>query len=499
MKISLRYLAFILLAVVTGAGLTAAEPLWTCGMHPQIIRKEPGNCPICAMKLQPVRNNSVGSAKAATPAGERTVKYYKSTMIPGQISQKPAKDTMGMDMVPVYDSEDTSAENNIQIDAATTQRMNLKTALVERGPVKRSFRTVGVVAYNEEGFHDITTKYDGWIEKLHVNTTWAVVKAGDPLFDIYSPDLYNAQLNYLVAMRNGGSTGGPLIRAALARLQLFDLPEDFVSEITRTGAAQHTYTFRAPAEGVVIEKMAVAGQMIKAGEKIFRLADLSTIWVLAQLYEKDLPFVSAGQSAEVGTSYGLPHTFQGKVQLVVPQFDDQTRTATARILLANHDLYLRPGMFTDVRFTAELAASAVLVPDSAVLRSGERDTVFIAREGGSFEPRNVTLGSRSDGNFYEVLSGLAVGDRVVTSGQFMLDSESQLREAIQKMLKSPEGSPPPNAAAPIAPAPSDPRKILHYKSSMMPAETSPTPAKDSMGMDMVPVYEEPPASKLSTE
>jgi len=417
-------------------------------------------------------------------------------MIPGQISQKPAKDTMGMDMVPVYEGEDASAENNIQIDAAMTQRMNLKTALVERGPVKRDFRTVGTVAYNEEGLRDITTKYEGWLEKLHVNATWTMVKAGDPLFDIYSPDLYNAQLNYLVATRSEGTAGGALTRAALARLQLFDLPEDFIAEVARTGEARRTYTFRAPADGVVIEKMAVAGQMMKAGEKIYRLADLSTVWVLAQIYEKDLPFVREGQATEVRTSYGQQRSFAGEVQLLLPQVEEQTRAATARIVLPNPDRYLRPGMFTDVRFTTQLAQSAVLVPDMAVLRSGERNTVFVAKDGGSFEPREVQLGSRSEGNFYEVLSGLAVGDRVVTSGQFMLDSESQLREAIQKMLKSAEGVATAGApTAPAASAPADGRKVLRYQSSMMPAETSPSPAKDSMGMDMVPVYEEPaPAS-----
>jgi hypothetical protein len=180
----------------------------------------------------------------------------------------------------------------------------------------------------------------------------------------------------------------------------------------------------------------------------------------------------------------VQRTFEGKVQLLLPQVEDQTRTATARIVLPNPDGYLRPGMFTDVRFAAQLTESAVLVPDMAVLRSGERNTVFIAKDGGSFEPRVVTLGSRSEGNFYDVLSGLAVGDRVVTSGQFMLDSESQLREAIQKMLKGDTA-----AATPTAAKPADARKIKYYKSPMTPGEISDKPGKDSMGMDLVPVYE----------
>ncbi len=485
------------LALVTRAQATAARAqLYTCGMHPQIIRDAPGNCPICGMKLQPVRANSAAAGPGpAAAAGGRKVKYYRSTMIPGQVSEKPGKDTMGMDLVPVYEGEDAAADHIIQIDAATTQRMNLRTALVTRGPVKRTFRTVGVVAYDEAGLRDITLKYEGWIEKLYANTTWTRVQAGDPLFEIYSPDLYNAELNYLIVSRSEGAAGGPLTRAARERLRLFDLPDAFVAELARSGEAPRTYVFRAPADGVVIEKMAVTGQVMKAGERIYRLADLSRVWVLAQIYEQDLPFVQAGQPAEVRTSYGVPRIFEGPVQLLLPQVEDQTRTATARIVLPNPDGYLRPGMFTDVRFASQLTDSAVLVPDTAVLRSGERNTVFVAKDGGSFEPREVQLGSRSEGNLYEVLSGLAAGERVVTSGQFMLDSESQLRDAIQKMLKSSEATPTAETPAPpAAPAPADDRKILRYQSSMMPGETSPTPAKDSMGMDMVPVYDEPPAS-----
>jgi multidrug efflux pump subunit AcrA (membrane-fusion protein) len=400
-------------------------------MHPQIIREEPGNCPICGMKLQPVRANAAKTVTA--PAGERKIKYYKSTMTSGEVSEKPGKDSMGMDMVPVYEGEDSKA-TAIQIDAGTVQRMNLKTAVVARGPLRREFRTVGTVTYNEEGFRDITTKYEGWIEKLHVDATWTTVKEGDPLFEIYSPDLYNAELNYLVARQSEAQDGGALIRAARARLQLLDLPAEEIEELDRSGKAPRTRVFRAPAAGVVIEKMAVVGQMVKPGDRLYRLADLSTVWVVAQIYESDLPFVREGQTATVRTTYGAMRTFAGQVSRLLPQVEEQTRTVSARIAVSNADGFLRPGMFTDVKFVAQLADSAVLVPEMAVLRSGERNTVFVALDGGSFEPRDVQLGNRSEGGNYEVLSGLVGGERVVTSGQFMLDSESQLREAIQKML-----------------------------------------------------------------
>ena len=281
-------------------------------------------------------------------------------------------------------------------------------------------------------------KYEGWIEKLFVNTTWASVKAGDPLFEIYSPDLYNAELNYVVALRSEGTATGPLTRAALTRLQLFDMPAEFITNLQNSREAQRTFIFRAPSDGVVIEKMALAGQMMKPGERIFRLADLSHVWVLAQIYEQDMPFIHAGQDATIRLTYGPERTIEGHVELLLPQVEEQTRTATARIILPNTDGSLRPGMFVDVRFAAQIADDAVLVPDLAVLRSGEHNTVFIANPDGSFEPREVRLGVRSQGNFYQVLDGLVGSEQVVISGQFMLDSESQLRDAIQKMLKAPD-------------------------------------------------------------
>lgn len=420
-----------LLLVLSVSSLLAAEQLWTCGMHPQIIKKQPGPCPVCAMALTPVRANTGG--------GERKIQHYKSTMS-AEVSPKPAKDSMGMDMVPVYEGGDSSAPT-IQIDAATVQRMNLKTDLVTRGPVKREIRAVGSVVYDERTFRDITIKYEGWLEKLHVNATWTPVKTGDPLFEIYSPELYNAQLNYVVGKRGEGPQGGPLTRAALARLQLFDLAPEFIADLERSGEAQRTYVYRAPADGIVVEKMAVAGQMMKPGERIYRLADLSSVWIHAQIYENDLAVVRPGQSATVRATFGRARDLTGEVALILPQISEQTRTATARFALPNAEGDLRPGMFVDVRFSVQLSDSAVLVPETAVLRSGERNTVFIARDGGSFEPREIKLGARSQDGRYEVIEGLADGERVVTSGQFMLDSESQLREAIQKMLKAGDAAP----------------------------------------------------------
>jgi RND family efflux transporter MFP subunit len=417
----------------------AEQQLYTCGMHPQIIKTEPGDCPICGMKLTPIRSNKAAGSSKAT--GERTIKYYKSSMIPGEVHNAPGKDTMGMDLVPVYDGEDSSAQNAIQIDAVTIQRMNLKTGLVEKGPVSRAIRTVGSVSFNEESQRDITLKYEAWLEKLHVAATWTKVKAGDPLFDVYSPDLYNAELNFVVAKKAEGEKGGPLTDAALSRLKLLDLPAEEIAAIAQSLEVPRTRTVVSPVDGVIVEKMGIVGQMMKPGERVYRLVDLSTVWVTAQVYESDLAFVQEGQEARVRLTYGSGRDYSGRVARLIPQVDEQTRTVSARIVLANEDGQLRPGMFADVHFEATLKTEATLVPEMAVLRSGERNTVFVAKDGGSFEPREVNLGLRTQAGLYEVLSGLQVGERIVTSGQFMLDSESQLREAIQKMIKGNSSSP----------------------------------------------------------
>jgi len=451
-----RFLSLVLFACLGLHEAAGEEPhLWTCGMHPQIIKSEPGDCPICGMKLTPILRNE--------------------------------------------------AKSSLQIDAATVQRMNLKTALVGGGPVERDIRTTGNIAYNEEGLRDLTLKYEGWIEKVLVGSTWARVRQGDPLVEVYSPELYNAELNYVVARRSEGENGGPLTEAALARLQLMDLPAEEIDGITKTLEVPRTRVFRSPITGVVLEKMAVVGQMMRPGERFYRLADLSTVWVVAQIYESDLAFVTEGQAAEVRLSYGSGRIYTGVIERLLPQLDEQTRTVAARIVLANEDGALRPGMFADVHLRARLREKAVLVPESAVLRSGERNTVFVAREGGFFDPREVKLGLRSHDGFYEVLSGLAEGERIVVSGQFMLDSESQLREAIQKMIKG-EASPAKpavqDAGSPVEASASLPAGVTLF---VCPMEEDLDSVTDKPGrcpkcnMNLVPLAELEPAHRQAAE
>jgi len=379
---------------------------------------------------EPNENAASQSTGKAGGTGPRKIKYYKSTMMLGEISQTPRKDSMGMDMVPVYEGEDNSTA--ISVDPVTVQTMGVRTAEVTLSPLQRVIRTVGVIDYNETALADVTTKFRGWIEKLYVDATGKQVKKGEPLFDIYSPDLYSAQNEYVVALASGAAG---LKASARQKLALFDISDDQIAELERTRTPQRTLRVNAPIDGIVVEKMAVQGQMVEAGMKLYRLADLGLVWLQAQVYEQDLAFLKLGQEAEVSLSYLPDRKFRGRITYIYPTVDEKTRTARVRMEFHNPGLFLKPGMFATVQVRAELEPSALLVPDLAVLRSGEKNTVFVALDGGKFEPRTVSLGPRAENNMYQVLSGLKEGERVVTSGQFMFDSESQLREAIQKMLE----------------------------------------------------------------
>jgi len=444
-----------------------AKKLYTCGMHPQVIQDHPGNCPICGMKLTLIRKQ-VGDV----PAGERKIKFYKSTMTPGETSPTPAKDSMGMDMVPVY--EDAAAADNssaIAVDAATQQNMNLRTAEVRRDALRKTIRTLGAIDYNETALADVTTKFKGWIEKLNVDATGQLVHRGEPMFEIYSPELYSAEAEFLLALA-AGSTNDPgalaLRETAVQKLKFYDVADAQITELEKSRTPRKTLPVSAPMSGFVIEKNVVSGQMVDAGMKLYRLADLGIVWVLAQVYEQDLAFVQLGQEAVVKVASMPDREFRGRVTFVYPTVDEKTRTAKVRLEFENPGYFLKPGMFVSAQIQSELADSAVLVPESAVLRSGAKNTVFVALAGGKFEARDVALGVESENGFIQVINGLSAGERVVTSGQFLLDSESQLREAIDKM-RGPTAAAktetvaenPTNAAAAVAPTRAEPEASFY--------------------------------------
>ncbi len=437
---------------------SAGETLYTCGMHPQVILPKPGLCPICGMKLVPIRKQPAMMAEA-TGGGRRKVLYYKSTMSPGETSPGPAKDSMGMDMAPVYEGAAGPAETGvISIDSATRQNMDLRTGLVTNGPVRRTVRTVGVVDFNEATLADVTTKFKGWIEKLYVDTTGQQVHRGEPLFEVYSPELYSAQTEFVLAMNEAASKGGVgaelIEKSALDKLRYFDVSNAQIAELQKTRQVKKTLQVIAPLDGIVVEKTVVAGQMVDAGQRLYRLADLGLVWVYAQIYEEELPYIRLGQEVTVTLTYLPDRKFRGRVTYLYPTVDDKTRTARVRMEFHNPGFFLKPGMFATVELSAELMPAAVLVPDLAVLRSGAKNTVFVALDGGRFAPRTVVLGPRAEHGMYQVLNGLSAGERVVISGQFLLDSESQLREAILKMQEPetrPVGEPAVATAPPAGP------------------------------------------------
>jgi multidrug efflux pump subunit AcrA (membrane-fusion protein) len=373
---------------------TAEKQLYTCGMHPQVIQDHPGNCPICGMKLTPIRKQGEAGAQAA---GESQA---------------------------------------IAVDPVTIQNLGIRTALVTRGPLRRTIRTVGTMDYDESALAEVTTKFKGWVEKLYVDTTGQQVHCGDPLFEVYSPDLYSAQVEYLQALNAPAGAGGDIAalkETARLKLKYWDISDAQLAALEKSRQPRKTLRIDAPMDGFVVEKAVVQGQMVDAGMKIYRIAELGLVWVYAQIYEQDLPYLKLGQEATVTLSYLPDRVFRGRVTYIYPNVDEKTRTARVRMEFHNPGYFLKPGMFATVQATSELLPSALLVPDMAILRSGEKNTVFVALDGGKFEPRTVTLGPQAEHDMYQVLDGLKEGERIVTSGQFMLDSESQLREAIQKM------------------------------------------------------------------
>ncbi|MGH8046250.1 MAG: efflux RND transporter periplasmic adaptor subunit, partial [Chthoniobacterales bacterium] len=369
--------------VETAAG--GEKTLYTCSMHPQIIREKPGDCPICGMKLEPIRKQASASMR--------------------------------------------SQDGVIAVDARTIQQMGVRTALVSRGPLVKDIRAMARIDFNETAVSDINVRESGWIEKVYVDSVGKLVHRGEPLFDFFSPELLVAQKEYLLAIERGSDYAAQ----TLVKLRNVGISETQVAALQKTRQARQVVQVESPRDGFVVEKNALEGQMVERGMKLYRIADLATVWVFADIYESDLPFLKVGQPATVRLSYMPDRTFVGRVSYIYPTVDEKTRAVRVRMEFANPGNFLKPGMYATAEIHAELSPDSVLVDDAAVLRSGERNTVFVALGDGRFEPRVVSLGARGAGNVYQVLDGLKPGERVVTSAQFLLDSESQLREAVEKM------------------------------------------------------------------
>lgn len=421
---------------------------YTCPMHPAYVSDEPGNCPICSMKLVPLA--------AAADSGARKLLYYRSPMDPSVRSDKPAKDSMGMDFVPVYADELHEATPSVPGRAAVTLSperrplLGIRSEEIHHGPLSRVLRTVGRVAVDERRLHHIHTKWDGYVEHLYVDFTGKFVERGDPLLSIYSPELVATQQEYLLALearKRMGASGIPsvaqgsldLLEAAHQRLLLWDVRDEDIAALERAGKVSRTVDLHSEVAGYVVQKMAFHGMRVTPADTLFDIADLRHVWVLADVYESDLPLVRVGMRSELAASYQPGHAWRGAVTYVDPTVEEKTRTVKVRIELANEGLQLKPGMFADVRLLADVG-TGLSVPESAVIDSGGRKLVFIDRGEGRFEPREVTLGVRAGAGF-QVISGLQDGERVVTSANFLLDSESSLRGALSGMASPSPAAP----------------------------------------------------------
>ncbi len=380
--------------------------------------------------------------------GDREVLYWKAPMDPTEIYDKPGKSKMGMDLVPVYADEARDEGGQVRINPVTVQNMNIRMATVQRKDLSTTVRTVGKVHYDEQKLYHINSKISGWIEKLHVNYTGQKVKEGQPLYSIYSPQLVTTQREYLLALNtldkiNGTgyetvrSGSNSLLQAARKRLDYWDIPEAEIERLRQTAEVQKTLTMRAPSSGVVVMKSATEGEHIKAGNNVYQIADLSTVWVQTSIYDYEVPWIREGQPAEMELSYQPGKVYKGRVAYVYPEVDEKTRTVQVRLEFPNPREELKPGMYANVRIESRPISDAVVIPSEAVIRTGERNMVFVALGGGQFEPREVTLGVEGGprNDELQVLSGLEPGEKVVTSAQFLIDSESRLQEAIQKMLR----------------------------------------------------------------
>jgi multidrug efflux pump subunit AcrA (membrane-fusion protein) len=361
-------------------------------------------------------------------------------------SDKPGKSPdCGMDMVPVYEGEVPSKKmpkGSVMIPIEKQQLIGVKTGIVKTRHLKKIIRTVGRIDYDERRVKDIHTKIEGWIEKLYVDYTGKFVKKGTPLLSIYSPELVSTQEEYLLALKankyfqkssfpdvkSGGET---LIQATKRRLLLWDITENQIRKLEKTGVVKKSLILHSPINGFVINKTAFEGKYVTPADPLYTIADLSNIWIYADIYEYEIPLIKKGQEVLAKLSYLPGETFKGVISYIYPYLENKTRTVKVRMDFDNKGFKLKPKMYAKVEINVDLGRK-LAVPEDAVLDSGIEQIVFIAKEGGHFEPKRVKLGLKTDG-YYEVLSGLSEGEKVVTSANFLIDSESRLKSALGTM------------------------------------------------------------------
>ena len=390
---------------------------------------------------------SVSKAEGSPGASaERKILYWKSAMDPSFVSKAPGKDKMGMDLVPVYEGEEPQGPaGTVRIDPVTMQNIGVTSSMVKRERLTREVRTVGRIDYDETTVRHIAPKIGGWIEAQHVNFAGQVVQRGEPLLEIYSPELVATQEEYLIALRyqnvlsesslkDSLAGADDIVRAAEMRLRYWNITDSQIEALRERGELTRTMVLYAPFRGIVVERNVPEGGFLRPGQTVYSIADISTVWVYANVYEYEAPWLKIGQEATMTLAYEPGKTYRGAVTYVYPYLDNKTRTIEVRMEFPNtSDLHLKIDMWANVVLESEVAREGLAVPIQAVMRTGRRNVAIVALDGGRFEPRDIQLGAQA-GDAFEVLEGLVEGDRIVTSANFLINSESNLQAAIRKMI-----------------------------------------------------------------
>ncbi|MEW6602939.1 MAG: efflux RND transporter periplasmic adaptor subunit [Nitrospirota bacterium] len=332
-------------------------------------------------------------------------------------------------------------ENTVEIEPEKQQLIGVKIVAAAVKPMQKTIRTVGRVEYDERRLSTVNTKFEGWIEKLHIDYTGKYVKKGEPLAEIYSPELVATQQEFLNVLKwttptlNRGEQGGVsdmlsqdaerIIDAARQRLKLWDITDEQIQEIEKTGKPVRTLTIYSPSTGYIVQKMALQGMRVMPGEKLFDIADLSTVWVISDIYEYELPLIKTGQTANISLSYFPDKIFSSTIDYIYPSLAGETRTARVRFIISNPSVQLKPQMFTNVEIKVDMG-KRLTVPDDAVIDTGTRQIIYVDKGEGYFEPREVHIGLKA-GGMTEILHGLSAGEKVAASGTFLIDSEAQLK------------------------------------------------------------------------
>lgn len=434
-----------------------------CPMHPNYRSDKPGDCGICGMKLVPDDDASHPHDAPAQASANRKLLYYRDPKQPDFKSDKPGTNpATGNDLEPVYADDSASMPmGTIRVRPEKQQLIGVKFGEATTAAGTHTFRAVGRVAMDETRLAKVQTKIEGWIDKVYVDFTGKLVEEGQPLLTLYSPEMLASQQEYLLAVRGRdmlrnsplagtGRQNESLLEAAKKRLELWDLSDEQIAEITRTGKPLKNITLYSPIGGFVMMRNAFPKQRITPETELYTVADLSKVWIMADVFENESPMIRTGMPVRVSLPYAGGRKLQGRVDYIQPQVDMTTRTLKVRIEADNPEMVLKPEMFVDVEFQVGMP-TRVTVPSEAVLNSGLKKTVFVDRGNGYLEPRQVEIGGRI-GNRVEITKGLRAGDKVVISGNFLIDSESQLKSAAAGMAGHQHGSPASKPAEPKTPA-----------------------------------------------